>query len=114
MAGGIIGGRDHGFFRQNDTFVRIDEVHDRPASVNYHGDVRVLLGFGFRVPFGERFTLGFDPYTSTSITSMGRDLTTIVARDHGLRLTLAAVRPGRGITEGRFRRKAPVMEADPG
>jgi hypothetical protein len=106
MAGGIVGGREHGGLSQYDMFVRDTQEYDRPADEMYRADMRLLLGFGFRVPLGRHVVFSIDPYTSGSITTITRDQVVLYSRDHGLRFGLAAVLPGRTLTEGRLKGKA--------
>gem|GEM_PF-5789803 len=73
---------------------------------DYRGDIRALLGFGYRLPLKGNTSVVLDAFVSSSLTSMGGDPLAVRSTDAGLRAGITWSRPGRGLWHG-LRQGAP-------
>ncbi len=73
---------------------------------DYGGDIRALLGIGYRLHLKGSTSVVLDAFVSSSITSMGGGPVAVRSSDAGIRAGISWARPGKGLWRG-FRQGAP-------
>lgn len=64
---------------------------------DYGGDIRALLGIGYRLPLKGSTSVVLDAFVSSSVTSMGGGPVAVRSSDAGLRAGISWTRPGQGL-----------------
>ncbi len=86
--GFFVGGNARGTYSGWSTLSPSDSETFRQDDLDYHGDVRWFLGFGFWSALHQRLSLSVDPYASVSITPMKEDDPRFMSIDFGLNVSV--------------------------
>lgn len=97
MSGVRIGGSAEG--ESYSSGVIGNDRHAINATNDFGGDLRLVFGFGFRLPLGDRWSVSLDPYSNTAITSMLKSASGIRGTDVGLRIGLGRRFFGKPVTK---------------
>ena len=81
-------------------------------SYDFNSDMRVLLGFGIRVPLQSKISICLDPYASAGITSIVAQSPRNHCMEWGVRLGVSLTSPRDGFWAKRRQRRALRKKAD--